>query len=117
MFDANVFGTMRVTQTFLPALRAARGAVVNISSVAGRMVFPESGFYAASKYAVEAWSEALYLEHAAAGVRVTVVEPGAFDTEQVGQQDLRLETGRRIPAEASAAPPEQLGYRHRSKVR
>lgn len=80
LFDANVMGTARVTRALLPALRAARGSVVQISSIAGRMVFPESGFYAATKFALEAMSEALVVENTAFGLRVIVIEPGAFDT-------------------------------------
>lgn len=80
LFEVNVFGLSAVTAALLPSLRAQRGTVVQLSSVAGRMVFPESGFYAATKHAVEALSEALYLENRTAGLRVVVVEPGSFDT-------------------------------------
>jgi NADP-dependent 3-hydroxy acid dehydrogenase YdfG len=80
MFATNVLGVARVTQAWLPGLRARRGTVVQLSSVAGRMVFAESGFYAASKHAVEALSEALFLENRPWGLRVVVVEPGSFDT-------------------------------------
>lgn len=80
MFEANVLGVARVTQALLPGLRARQGTVVNISSVAGRIVFPESGFYAASKHAVEALSEALYEENCSFGLRVVVIEPGHFAT-------------------------------------
>ncbi len=80
MFDANVLGQVRVTRALLPALRATRGTVVYLSSVAGKIVFAESGFYAASKHAVEALAEATYVENAAYGLRVVVVEPGAFQT-------------------------------------
>ncbi|HMV68047.1 MAG TPA: SDR family NAD(P)-dependent oxidoreductase, partial [Myxococcota bacterium] len=80
LFETNVLGVARVTQALLPSLRARRGAVVNISSVAGRVVFPESGFYAASKHAVEAMSEALFEENCTFGLRVVVIEPGHFAT-------------------------------------
>lgn len=81
MFDVNVFGLARVTQAWLPHLRSIGGTVVNLSSVAGRMAFPESGYYAASKHAVEAISESLYAEAASFGVRVVLIEPGSFDTQ------------------------------------
>ena len=81
MFDVNVMGTARMTQALLPSLRDASGTVVNISSVAGRMAFPESGYYAATKHAVEAISDALYAEVAGFGMRVIVIEPGSFDTQ------------------------------------
>lgn len=81
LFDVNVLGPARVTQAFLPQLRQTGGALVQLSSVAGRMVFPESGFYAATKHAVDAMSQAVALEASPLGVRVRVVEPGAFATQ------------------------------------
>ncbi len=80
LFDANVLGTIRVMRGVLPAVRQARGTIVVVSSVAGRMVFPESGYYAAAKHALEALAEGWYVENAGAGVRVALIEPGAFDT-------------------------------------
>ncbi len=80
MFEVNVFGVGRVTQAFLPGLRARAGTVVQLSSVAGRTVFPESGWYAATKYAVEALSEALFQETCQFGVKVRLIEPGSFAT-------------------------------------
>lgn len=80
MFAVNLFGPLRLTQALLPHLRGVGGTVVNLSSIAGRMVFPESGFYAATKHAIEAASEALYLENLDANLRVIVVEPGAHAT-------------------------------------
>jgi NAD(P)-dependent dehydrogenase (short-subunit alcohol dehydrogenase family) len=80
LLDVNVLGVARVTRALLPSLRERSGAVVNLSSVAGRTVFPESGFYAATKHAVEAMSEALFQEACTFGVRVRVVEPGSFAT-------------------------------------
>lgn len=80
MFDVNVFGVARLTQALLPTLRERSGLVVQLSSVAGRTVFPESGWYAASKHAIEAMSEALFQECCAFGVRVRLIEPGSFAT-------------------------------------
>lgn len=80
LLDTNVVGAVRVTRALLPTLRARRGAVVQVSSVAGRTVFPESGLYAATKYALEAVSEALFQETCTFGVRVRVIEPGSFAT-------------------------------------
>lgn len=80
LFDVNVLGPARTTRALLPSLRARRGQVVQLSSVAGGTVFPESGFYAATKHALEAMSEALVQEVAPFGVRVHVIEPGAFAT-------------------------------------
>lgn len=81
LFDVNVLGVGRVTQALLPTLRERSGTIVQLSSVAGRTVFPESGWYAATKYAVEAMSEALFQECATFGVKVRLIEPGSFDTQ------------------------------------
>jgi NADP-dependent 3-hydroxy acid dehydrogenase YdfG len=80
LFEVNVLGVARVTQALLPPLRRRAGTIVNVSSVAGRTVFPESGFYAASKHAVEAITEALAQEVCPDGVRVRLIEPGSFQT-------------------------------------
>ena len=81
-FDTNVFGLMAVTRAFLPAMRArGSGRIINVSSVAGRITTPLLGAYHASKYAVEALSNALRLELAAFGIEVVLIEPGAIRTE------------------------------------
>ena len=77
MFETNVFGLARLTQLVLPSMReAGHGRVVNISSMGGRMTFPLGGYYHASKYAVEAISDALRNEVRGFGIDVVVVEPG-----------------------------------------
>ena len=82
IFEVNVFGLMGLTQQLLPAMRErGRGRIVNISSIAGRWVSPGSGWYGASKFALEALSDALRLELKAFGVSVVVVEPGVIATE------------------------------------
>jgi NAD(P)-dependent dehydrogenase (short-subunit alcohol dehydrogenase family) len=80
LLDVNVLGPARLTRALLPSLRRTRGTVVQLSSVAGHTVFPESGFYAATKHALEAMSEALVQEVGPHGVRVRLIEPGQFDT-------------------------------------
>ncbi|MGZ3705895.1 MAG: SDR family oxidoreductase, partial [Bdellovibrionota bacterium] len=79
-FEVNVFGLVRATQAFLPFIRATKGRVVNISSVSGLATSPYLGPYSASKFAVEAISDALRREIAQFGCRVVVVEPGPIDT-------------------------------------
>lgn len=82
ILETNVLGTVRMIQAVLPQMRErGSGVIVNISSIAGRVSAPLGGFYSASKYAVEAISEALHYEVGHFGVRVAVVEPGGFDTE------------------------------------
>jgi NAD(P)-dependent dehydrogenase (short-subunit alcohol dehydrogenase family) len=79
-FEVNVFGLIRATQAFLPFIRATKGRVVNISSASGLATSPYLGPYSASKFAVEAISDALRREIAQFGCRVVVVEPGPIDT-------------------------------------
>ena len=79
-FEVNPIGTLAVTQPCLPALRRARGRIVNITSIAGLVVLPLYGPYAASKWALEAMSDALRRELRGSGVRVIVIEPGAIST-------------------------------------
>jgi len=81
-FETNVFGTLRVTRAVLPQMRARRsGTIVNLSSIGGIVSVPYGGYYAASKHALEAISEAMHYELHSFGVRVIVIEPGAFPTE------------------------------------
>ena len=85
-FDANVFGLFALTRAVLPGMRQRRhGHVLNITSVAGFVGFPSSGYYAASKHAVEGWSDALYAEGKPLGIHVTCIEPGPFRTDWAGR--------------------------------
>ena len=80
-FDTNVFGTLWVLQAALPILRAqASGHILTVSSIGGVIGFPTGGTYPATKFAVEAMSEALAAEVAAFGIKVTIIEPGHFTT-------------------------------------
>jgi NAD(P)-dependent dehydrogenase (short-subunit alcohol dehydrogenase family) len=85
-FDANVFGLFALTRAVLPVMRAQKsGNIINITSVAGQVGFPGSGYYAASKHAVEGWSDALLAEVKPLGIDVTCVEPGPFRTDWAGR--------------------------------
>jgi len=79
-FEVNFFSQAQVTQAFLPGLRATRGRIVNMSSIAGRVSNPFMGAYCASKFALEAYSDALRMELAPWGIRVALVEPGPINT-------------------------------------
>jgi len=78
--EVNVIGQVAVTQAFLPALRAAKGRVVNIGSVSGLIATPFLGPYCASKFALEALTDSLRMELRPRGIRVSIVEPGAIAT-------------------------------------
>jgi len=80
MVEVNLLGAMTATEVFLDQLRDGEGDLVNISSVAGRTARPGNAVYAATKWGVNGWSEALRQE-LQPGVRVTVIEPGAVATE------------------------------------
>lgn len=79
-FEVNVIGQVAVTQAFLPMLRAGRGRIVNMGSIAGRAAMPLMGPYSASKFALEAMTDALRLEVQQWGIQVSIVEPGAIAT-------------------------------------
>lgn len=80
-FDTNFYGVIRTSKAFLKLMRKSNdGLIVNISSLAGRLVFPYFGIYCASKFALEAYSEALKYELKPLGVDVTIIEPGPFPT-------------------------------------
>jgi NAD(P)-dependent dehydrogenase (short-subunit alcohol dehydrogenase family) len=81
LFETNFFGPLRMIQAVVPQMRARGGGViVNVSSVSGRVAAPLSGFYAASKFALEAMSEAMHVEAGHFGIRTIVIEPGFFKT-------------------------------------
>jgi NAD(P)-dependent dehydrogenase (short-subunit alcohol dehydrogenase family) len=82
MFDANVFGVMRMIQAVVPYMRRQKGGrVINISSIVGKLVTPANGTYSATKFALEAMSNALRLELAPFGIQVVLVEPGSIKTQ------------------------------------
>lgn len=78
--EINVVGQLAVIQALLPLLKAARGTIINVSSESGQVVFPITGAYHISKFALEAMSDALRIELAPFGVRVVVIEPGSSPT-------------------------------------
>lgn len=101
-FDANVFGLFALTRAVLPVMRAQRsGHVLNVTSVAGFVGFPASGYYAATKHAVEGFSDALSAEAGPLGIRVTCIEPGPFRTDWAGRS--LIQTPNAIPDYAETA--------------
>ena len=86
MFEINFFGLSAMTRAVLPIMRKQRsGHIVNISSIGGLRSFPTLAYYNATKYAVEGFSEALSIEVAPLGIKVTIVEPSGFRTDWAGR--------------------------------
>lgn len=78
--EVNLVGQVAVTQAFIPLLRAARGRIVNVSSIGGKVAVPLLGAYAASKFALEGVSDVLRRELRPWGIQVSVIEPGTIAT-------------------------------------
>jgi len=126
-FEVNVFGHIAVTQALLPALRRARGRILLLSSVGGRVVTPFGAPYCSSKYAIEAVGDSLRVELTSSGVQVALIEPGSIATpiwdkgrdelaaievppelhEQYGQIPAAMARGLEKAAKR-AIPPEQV---------
>lgn len=98
--EINVVGQVAVTQAFLPLIRVGRGRIVNMGSIAGRMATPFTGAYGASKFALEALTDALRLELAPWGISVSIIEPGAVATP------IWEKSARNAEAMFRAVPPE-----------
>jgi NADP-dependent 3-hydroxy acid dehydrogenase YdfG len=97
-FDTNVFGLLTLTRTVLPAMRErGSGRVINISSLVGRTTFSGMGVYGATKYAVEALSDALRQEVAGLGIQVVIIEPGFVATGLGEAADGHPAAGQDIP--------------------
>ena len=112
-FETNVFALFAITRAVLPIMRAQRsGTIFNITSVAGLVGLAGSGYYAASKHAVEGFSDALRAEVEPLGIGVTCVEPGPFRTDWAGRS-LR-QTASRIGDYADTAAKRLQGTREGS---
>src|ERR1700722_19962773 len=112
LMDTNFLGPVRVNRAVLPHMRRQRsGVLMYISSVAGRVVLPSTGFYCASKFALEALGEAYSYELAAQGIESVIVEPGAYETPVFGNTVTAADEGRtstygavrELPAKINAA--------------
>ena len=81
-FEVNLFGLARLTQLVLPQMRAQRsGRIINVSSMGGRLTTFMGAWYHATKYALEAFSDALRMETSDFGIQVSIIEPGGIKTE------------------------------------
>ena len=91
-FEVNLFGVLHVTQAVLPILREqGEGRIIQISTVGGVTAFPNLGAYHASKWALEGLTETLAQEVGQFGIKVTLVEPGGFDTDWGGSSAVHAE--------------------------
>ena len=102
--EVNVIGQVAVTQAMLPAVRRARGRIIFVGSIAGRSALPFVGAYAASKFALEAITDALRVELQPFGMHVSIVEPGVIATPI---WERSLDMGNR---NLEASPPELTTY-------
>lgn len=92
-FETNVFGTLNLIQAALPLLRAQKsGHIILVSSVAGVVAVPNAGIYEGTKFAVEGIAEALAGEVAQFGIKVTLIEPGAYATDFLSDSSIRTAT-------------------------
>jgi NAD(P)-dependent dehydrogenase (short-subunit alcohol dehydrogenase family) len=101
--EVNVVGQVAVTQAFLPNIREAKGRIVNVSSIGGRMALPLAGPYAASKHALEGVSDSLRRELRPWGISVSIIEPGAvvtpiWDKARATADDVEAQMGERAQA-------------------
>jgi NAD(P)-dependent dehydrogenase (short-subunit alcohol dehydrogenase family) len=97
-FETNFFGLVALTQAVLPFMRQQQqGKIINVSSISGRLGFPGYAAYAASKFAVEGFSESLRHELLPFGVYVVLVEPGAYKTEIWGKGFAAIRTSPNSP--------------------
>ena len=109
IFDTNVFGVQRVARAVLPQMHKQKsGLLLQVSSGAGRVVFPSFGIYCASKFALEAITEAYRYELAASGIDSVSLEPGAYKTEIFGKIDRGDDPSRLASYGAMKPVPDKL---------
>jgi NAD(P)-dependent dehydrogenase (short-subunit alcohol dehydrogenase family) len=97
-FETNFFGNVAMTKAALPVMRAQKsGHIITVSSITGRVGHPMLSAYCASKSALEGWSESLRIETHSLGIRVTLVEPGAYDTD-IWERNVVIAKGSLDPA-------------------
>ena len=112
MFEANFWGLAEMTRAVLPKMRERKsGAIVNISSIGGLVGFPGVGYYNATKFAVNGFSEALQKELKPLGINVIIVEPSGFRTDWAGRSANEAENTIADYAETAGANKEAIrGY-------
>lgn len=114
LFDTNYFGTLRVIKAALPLLRAqGSGHIVGVSSSLGLVGVPLIGFYATTKWAIEALHDSLAQEVKAFGIKVTLVEPGAYATDFGSETSLKVAPGLEVYAALRKRMQERLSSQGR----
>ncbi|MEU3297552.1 SDR family NAD(P)-dependent oxidoreductase [Streptomyces longwoodensis] len=110
MIDTNLLGSMYMVHTALPHLLDSRGTIVQISSTSGRTAYATAGVYSATKFGINAFSEALRQEVTEQGVRVVVVEPGFVSTELITHitDPARLAMAKEMAASMRTLDPEDV---------
>ena len=112
-FETNFFGHVAVTKAVLPIMRQQRsGHIILMSSISGLIGYPAVGAYSASKHALEGFGETLRLEMNPLGIRVVLVEPGAFDTD-IWEKNAKLAEG----ARRHDSPNHERGLQMRERIR
>jgi NAD(P)-dependent dehydrogenase (short-subunit alcohol dehydrogenase family) len=110
IFETNVFGALRTIRAVLPQMHRQRsGLLLQVSSGAGRVVFPSMGLYCASKFALEALTEAYRYELASVGIDSVSIQPGAYPTAIFGKIESGADTGREEPYGAARALAGKVG--------
>ncbi|MBS1603350.1 MAG: SDR family NAD(P)-dependent oxidoreductase [Bacteroidetes bacterium] len=109
LYETNIFGTLSVIRAVLPLLRQQGGGqILGVSSGLGHVTMPVIGYYCSSKWAFEAIHESLAAEVASFGIRVTIIEPGAYATEFGSQASLRFSEGMDVYTDLKARFVDRL---------
>ncbi|MGE0624855.1 MAG: SDR family NAD(P)-dependent oxidoreductase [Pseudomonadales bacterium] len=108
-FEVNVMGPLLLTQSLLPLIRLARGRIITVGSISGKLSGPINGPYSMSKFAVEAFCDSLRAELAPQGIQVSLIEPGPVETPMLLGVPALVETAKStLPAEALALYGDQI---------
>ncbi|SHO45339.1 oxidoreductase [Anaerocolumna xylanovorans] len=117
LFATNFFGPIALIKAVLPGMRARHdGVIVNISSIAARTTAPGSGYYSATKCALEGLSRGLQKEVSPHGIRVIIVEPGAFRTDFAGRSLLQSRTALTDYAETAGQRRKENDHTHGNQI-
>lgn len=115
--ETNFFGQVAVTKAVLPMMRAQRsGHIIMVSSISGQVAQPMIGAYAASKHALEGWSEALRIETRSLGIRVVLIEPGAYESD-IWDKNVKIGAGALDPSSPNKERSQRFAEFVKTQVR